>query len=298
MAKAATAPARVLVGFDGSEDAQAALAYGVARAKADDAELAMVYAVDDTVLNSAWGVVFDPDEIKRGAGTMLDEATDELVKGGFPRDRVRTSVVLGAPPTALARLSEWASLIVVGRCSGASERAFVGSTAVGVAAASRCPVAVVGADTPLPEATHSIGVGVNVNSGVGSNALPWALAEARRTGASLTAISVAKAVTNRFFGGKATSTQQDQVVAVTKARADEIVAAAREGFADVEIAVEVSSGSPVDTLVARSADFDLLVVEVQTSFPTYAVSGVARGVMTHARCPVVLLRAKDIRATD
>ena len=296
MAQAGRSPDRVIVGFDGSEDAQAALAYGVAQAKARDAELAMVYAVDDSVLNSAWGVVFDPDEIKRGAGSMLDDVTDDLVKGGFPRDRVRTSVVLGAPPAALSRLSEWACLMAVGRCSGTSERAFVGSTAVGVAASSRCPVVVVGADTPLPETTRRIGVGVNVASRAGGNALRWAFAEARRTGASLTAVSVAKAVTSRFFGGNVAPEQQDQLLAVTEQRANEVVATVGEDFADVDVEVEVSYGSPLDTLVARSSAFDLLVAEAQISFPMYAVSGVARGVMTHARCPVALLRAKDNRA--
>jgi len=289
-------PARVIVGFDGSDDAQAALAFGLAHAKARGAELAIVYAVDDTVLNSAWGVVFDPDEIKRGAGAMLDDTTKELVKQGFPAARIRTSVVLGAPPTALSRLSEWACLVVVGRRSDSSERAFVGSTAVGAAATSRCPVVVVCADQPLREETKRIGVAINAAVRLGGHGLDWALDEARRTGASLTVLSVAKAVTSRFFASNTTQQQQDEMVAETRQRVDAIVAHARESHPDVTIGAEVAYGSPVDTLVARSADLDLLVAEVQTSFPTFAVSGVARGIMTHAHCPVALLRAKDARS--
>jgi nucleotide-binding universal stress UspA family protein len=48
---------RVLVGFDGSDDAYRALQLGIVEAKSRDAELVVVHAVDDTVLNSAWGAV-------------------------------------------------------------------------------------------------------------------------------------------------------------------------------------------------------------------------------------------------
>ncbi len=289
------APSRVLVGFDGSDDAQAALAYGVSQAKARDAELAMVYAVDDTVLNSAWGVVVDPDAVKRDAGQMLETAANDVVSQGFPRERVRTSVVLGAPLTALSRLSGWASLVVVGRRSGSSERAFVGSTALGAATTSKCPVVVVCADNPLPPETTRIGVGVNVSARGGGNALAWALGEASRLGASLAAISVSKPASGRFFGSSSAAKQPDELVAEAKRQLDAIVASARTGFDGVDIQAEASYGSPVDTLVARSDSLDLLAVEVQASFPTYAVSGVARGLMTYARCPVALLSAKDSR---
>ena len=64
-------PARIVVGFDGSDDSFRALAHGVREALLREAELVLVHAVDDTVLNSAWGVVFDPEQIKEGAAEML-----------------------------------------------------------------------------------------------------------------------------------------------------------------------------------------------------------------------------------
>ena len=50
----------------------------------------LVHAVDDTVLNSAWGVVFDPEEIKLGAAEMLAKGVNDAVAGGMARGRVRT----------------------------------------------------------------------------------------------------------------------------------------------------------------------------------------------------------------
>ncbi len=76
MLKPYEGPARGLVGFDGSEDSHRALQHGIGEALQRDAELVLVHAVDDTVLNSAWGVVFDPEEIKLGAAEMLAKGVE------------------------------------------------------------------------------------------------------------------------------------------------------------------------------------------------------------------------------
>ncbi|HEX5336108.1 MAG TPA: universal stress protein, partial [Propionicimonas sp.] len=85
MLKPYEGPARVVVGFDGSEDAHRALQHGIAEAMQREAELVLVHAVDDTVLNSAWGVVFDPEEIKQGAAAMLAKGVDDAVEAGMAR---------------------------------------------------------------------------------------------------------------------------------------------------------------------------------------------------------------------
>jgi nucleotide-binding universal stress UspA family protein len=64
MLRAYEGPPRVIVGFDGSDDATIALRYGVSEALARNASLVLLNAVDDTVLTSAWGVVFDPEQIR------------------------------------------------------------------------------------------------------------------------------------------------------------------------------------------------------------------------------------------
>ena len=293
-------PARVLVGYDGSADADAAVAYGVAEARRRGAELALVYAVDDIVFNSAWGVVFDPEEIKRGAERMLGAVTDEIIAQGVPKESIRAEVLLGAPAATLARLSEWASLVVLGRRSDPSAKAFVGSTAVGVAGVSRCPVIVVCADNvPPAEPYGRIGVAVSSATRGERASLPWALGEARRLGAGLSVLSVCKAPQGRWFGGPVlTAEQQEEAIVAVRERVNALVGAAREGFGDIPVDVDVSYGSPVDVLASRSESLDLLVVEVQPSFPVFAVGGVARGVMTHARCPVALLRMKDSRGAS
>ncbi|MDR1767364.1 MAG: universal stress protein, partial [Propionibacteriaceae bacterium] len=204
---------RIIVGYDGSEDAVAALEYAVAEALARQSSLALVYAVDDTVLNSVWGVVFDPDEIKSDAAAMMGEAVAQAAKLGMPAEKVRAEVVLGDPAAALSKLSPRADLVVLGRCSvgkGVSE--FVGSTAVGVAGASECPVVVVSANNHRPEIPFGrVGVGVHI-AAKGRVGLPVALAEARRRGAAVSVISVVKATQSRWRAASLTDEQQQQAM--------------------------------------------------------------------------------------
>lgn len=295
MLKHYTGPARVLVGYDGSDDAGRALAYATDEALARDAELVLVHAVDDTVLNSAWGVVFDPEAIKVAAADMLKSGVAEATAHGLAPERVRTEVMLGNPAAALTRLSEEASLIVVGRRSmPGGERLFVGSTAVGVAGAAHCPVIMVSA-TSHPHESRFGTVGVAVDTAArGAVALEWALQECARRGGRVRVVSVCRAPQGRIFrAGQPTQEQQDEAVAVTRARLGEMLSPLTSQYPEVPVDTEVHYGSPLDILVSRSDDLDLLVLEVHPSFPTYSVGGVVRGLMTQSRCPVGTIRAKD-----
>ncbi len=288
-------PARVIVGYDGSEDADRALHYGAVEAISRDAELLLVNAVDDMVLNSAWGVVFDPDTIRAGAQEMLGTAVEQAAGYGVPRERVRVEVGLGNPAAVLARHSEAASLIVLGcRSVVEGERAFVGSTAVGVAGTSHCPVILVSAQQrQREERTGLIGVGVNT-AAKGAIALEWALQECEAHGGSVVVISVAKAAAGRVFrSGSVPPEVQEELIRVTRERITEMVRPLAEAHPSVTIDLEVSYGNPLDVLIDHSEKLDLVVVEVHTGFPTYSIGGVTRGLMTHAHCPVGTIRARD-----
>jgi nucleotide-binding universal stress UspA family protein len=295
MLKPYEGPARVVVGFDGSDDAYRALQRGIAEAIEREAELVLVHAVDDTVLNSAWGVVFDPEEIKQGAAAMLAKGVTDAVEAGMARNRVRTEIVLGNPPAALTRLSAQASLVVVGRHSnGPGERQYVGSTSVGVVGAAHCPVIVVSDnDIVREQRTGLIGVAVDT-SARGAVALEWALKECQDRSGKVVVISVCRAPQGRWFsGGQPTAEQQDAAISVTRARMSEMISEITEDFPDVDVTLEVPYGSPIDLLTARTEDLDLLVVEVHASFPTYSVGGLIRGLLSHARCPIGVIRPKD-----
>ncbi|MCL1839106.1 MAG: universal stress protein [Propionibacteriaceae bacterium] len=289
---------RMLVGYDGSDDACAALRYAVKEALAVDAELALVYAVDDTVLNSVWGVVFDPEEIKENAEVMIQEALADIEALGVDSDSVRTEIVLGNPASALAKYSEFASKVFLGRCSESKDESeFAGSTAVGVAGTASCPVVIVSAkNEPGSQPFGKIGVGVNIGA-KGRRGLPWAMQEAKRIDAELRIISVIRVATRGLLrsGSTLSPEQRDDAMKVARIRVESIRKSLTEKYPGVVSEIEIEFGSPVDYLVKRSGELDYLVLEVQSSFPSNSVGGVTRGVMAHAKCPVVLIRAKSTR---
>lgn len=295
MLKPYDGPPRVLVGFDGSDDAHRALTYAIAEARRRKAELVLVNAVDDTVLNSAWGVVFDPEDIKLAAAEMLAKAVQEAISSGLERGRVRTEVVLGNPAAALTRLSDQASLVVLGRRSSSpEERLFVGSTSVGVVGAAHCPVIVVSDnDIAHEQRLGLIGVAVDT-SARGAVALEWALQECQAHGGKVVVISVCRAPQARWFtSGQPTEAQQQAAIDVTRARMSDMISEITEDYPAVEVSLEVFYGSPLDILVARTEELDLLVLEVHASFPTFSVGGLIRGILTHGRCPIGVVRPKD-----
>lgn len=292
-------PIRVIVGYDGSAEADAALRYGVAEATAREGELVLLNAVDDLVLSSAWGVVFDVETIREAARQILRSAVDQAVELGMPLDRIRHDVELGNPAAVLARHSEEASLIVVGRHSVAErERVYVGSTAVGVASTARCPVVVVGVEH-LERAGRRSRIGVGVNTAAkGEAALEWALRECRTRGGEVRVLSVAKAATGRWFGGGSVPPELPQeLLRVTRERVAEMIAPLTAAYPEVPIEVDVSYGNPLDVLVPKTEELDLLVVGVQPAFPSYTIGGTTRGLMAHSHCPLVTLLARDSHAS-
>lgn len=280
---------RIVVGFDASDDSVRALEHAAWEANAIGAELHLVYVADDTVLNSAWGVVFEPETIRETAEKMLASAVEAATRLGVPADKVITEVALGAPSAALSQLSQSATLVVVGRRSSSeTNRFFAGSTAVGLAATAHCPVIVVSSD--MDERPRGpIGVAVD-STGRGAKALDWALRHYRRYGDAVEVLSVCRAPSGRFLRHTISEEQKQQAMQVTEERVNQMVDDARAQHPGVPITAEVLYGTPVDELSSRTDTLGLLLLEVHTNFPTYSIGGVIRGVMAHAHCPVVLIR--------
>jgi hypothetical protein len=72
----------------------------------------------------------------------------------------------------------------------------------------------------------------------------------------------------------------------------DMVSEIAEDFPEVDVSLEVSYGSPLDILTARTEELDLLMLEVHASFPTYSVGGLIRGLLSHGRCPIGVIRPK------
>lgn len=287
-------PARVLCAYDGSDDATRALEFAAAEALVMDADLAVVNVVDDTVLNTAWGIVFNPEDIRKEGEKLLESAVEIAERRGVPRARIRTKVLFGSPIAVLEKMSTQVSMIVVGRRAiSGTERMYVGSTSVGLAAVSDCPVIMISAASLTDDIKHFGAVGLGLDSsGKGSAALHFAMDRAKQAHGRLQIVSVLQTLSKRTFDSAELSEESsNHLKAVARNRVSAMVRPVVGRYPDVPVDIDVVIGNAVDVLVEYSARLDMLVLEVHTSFPMYSVGGTVRAVMTYARCPVALVHA-------
>ncbi|MEV0354145.1 universal stress protein [Nonomuraea sp. NPDC050680] len=135
---------RVVVGYDGSEHSRAAMEYALAQARAQDAELHVVYG---------WRMpMFSP--YAAVTGSLLEDAFQQEVRmarervaswrEGHPDVKITDAEVCEHPVAALIQASETADLVVVGsRGLNAFASAVLGSVSHGVLHHVTCPVAIV-----------------------------------------------------------------------------------------------------------------------------------------------------------
>lgn len=282
----------IVVGFDGSDDAVAALEFACDEAWGRNADVRVVHAVDDSMLNSAWGIVFDIDACRRTGKQLVDQAREIAASRGIHGTRFSGEVVVGQPPTVLLQAAEAASVVVVGRrAEPGDDRMFVGSTGVGLAGQAACPVILVSAQARRHPATGLVSVAID-SSQANSPAVAWGFRRAERVGARLQVVSVVSRPRGRFFALHGTTDEQMDAAAVESAkRLEAILAPLRAEFPHVDATVSVRKAeSIVEELVSVTHESDMLIVGVHTGFPTYSVGGTVRALMAHAACPLGMVR--------
>ncbi|MGY4720845.1 universal stress protein [Naumannella huperziae] len=283
----------VVVGVDGSEDSLRAVRYALREANNWDKDLLIAHAIDDSILAGAWGVTYDPTMLADAGAEVADQSRVYAIEQGIAPERVRSEVFLGNSAAVLCRLSDHAHTVVVGRrAKSGLERLFVGSTSVSLAGSGQCPVIMVSAATN-PERTGGkgvIGVGID-NTDRSKEALRYAFVEATRRGARVLAVHAFE-VNRPFFADDAQVERraaEQSVAAEEGARA--LLAPFEAEFPGTETELRVVRSHPVDELLARTREVDLLVLGVQgLGVPGVSPGGTIRAVMAHAEAPLALVR--------
>jgi nucleotide-binding universal stress UspA family protein len=249
---------RVVVGFDGSPEAERALAAGIALCAPEGALRSVTIAETHHAARTGMAAPAWDAKIREEAENARERAAT-LIEGHKPADAI--SINGRTPDALLTAASEFdADLIAVGS-HGTSRLAGVllGSVATYVAHEARCSVLIAQGSRPL--GTHPDRVVVGVDGSTNA-------AEAEAVAETLTA---------------ATGASLQRVTAV----------GGRNAVVDrVELPDEVDPRTPVEALVDASRSADLVVVGSRGATGLAALGSVAERVSHQADCPVLIVRGR------
>ncbi|MFE9880717.1 universal stress protein [Streptomyces sp. NPDC005784] len=288
---------RVVVGVDGSSSSLAAVEAAAREARWRRAELRVVHAI--------WPVIV-PGPVPMGAAPfgpaegVLPAAAERLVTEALhragdvaPEVEVTHEVVAGEALTVLELQSRDADLVVIGsRGRGGFVGMLLGSTAVYLAAHSRCPVMVV---REQREAAGPIVLGVD-GSRAGEKAVDFTFAEAALRGADIVALHVWTPDNVPVSPPQVPDVRGPGTVAEGEERLlAQALAGRQEKYPDVSVRHELVHGVTHEALIEASRTAQLVVVGARGrgGFTGLLLGSVSQALLHHAHCPVAVVRGKE-----
>jgi nucleotide-binding universal stress UspA family protein len=286
---------RVVVGFDGSEPAERAVAWAAQEAQVRGRGLTLVHALVPPVSTGGLGVALPPsldllDGLERQAKAHLDEVATR-----FAGQDVLTRVSVGAPSGVLLEASESADLVVIGsRGRGGFTGLLLGSVGAQVAAHSACPVVVIRAAAGPHAGTVVVGID---GSAAAEAALAFGFDEASRHGWSVVAVHAWDVpaydlliVPNGPVPIPLADVADDEVRLTA-----ELLAGFRVDYPDVDVEERLVRSPAVQALVAASSTAAMVVVGTHGHGPALGalLGSVSNGLLHKATVPVVVVPPAD-----
>jgi nucleotide-binding universal stress UspA family protein len=250
----------IVVGVDGSEHADRALAWAARQAELEHRPLTLLHAFDPVGRTLVGALELEGDNrlellrtLRRDARRTLDDAVDKVREIG-PGLEVHHQLVDTDPRHALVKASTTAHLLVVGaRGRGSLRGLLLGSVSVAVAQLAECPTVVCRPPGTGPTVARIV-VGAD-GSAASWPVIDFAFRQASRRAVPLTVMHCFWEVTpaNAPVGPDEGPVDMKVVLA-------ESVAGFRESYPDVEVDLQLARGLVDRVLVDSAASADLLVV--------------------------------------
>jgi nucleotide-binding universal stress UspA family protein len=282
----------VVVGYDGSETAEAALRLAREEAARLGAPLRIVHVLEwpTVVVAVAPGPSSAPDkETYRHAEELVATAV-EAVRAADAAVAVTGEVRVGPPARELVAESSNARQVILGhRGRDGFPGLLLGSVGAAVSAHARCPVTVVRGRTPLLGSAEPVLVGYD-GSGPASAAVGVAfeIAAARRVD-----VRVLRAWKPPLpqWGVVELGLDPEELATAERVAVTEALEPWREKYPRVPVTVDVVADRPARALVFASGRCQLLVVgsRGRGGFRGLILGSVSQQMLHHAQCPVVVV---------
>ncbi len=289
-------PAEVVVGFDGSPAAEAAVAWAAREADLLGHGLRIVTVVPSSVLASGpYAYPALVDDLEAEAASVGQEAR-ALASRSIDAASVTVEVEVGSPAAVLVGASRRARLVVVGtRGRGGALSALLGSVSLAVTAHARCTVVVV------PEADEDrwergpVVVGVD-GSTPADVAVRYAADHAARHGLRVVALAAWDPPTSP--GLQEARRRHPGTVwheggrREAERHATGAASRVREQHPDLDVEARVVDGPAGQALTTASRSADLLVVGTRGKggFERLLLGSVSRAALHRPGCPVAVVR--------
>lgn len=274
---------QIIVGFDGSDQSARAVEWAADEAAARGAPLTVCHVWVTPYATAAMPSV----AIERAAVRDLLEQGTAIARQQAPTIEVSGRLVPGSSDRVMVGLSEFADLVVVGRCGrGAVSELMLGSVSAELVTHGTCPVVIVpDGDAELaPECWPGrIVVGID-GSATAQVALGFALEEARIRKVPVTVVHV---IGDGHDGDEAEQLcEEEQFLAA--------LAPWQDKYAEVEVWPRVARMPAREALLAEAPTAQLLVVGSRGFGPARGMlHGSVSRVLTHlAPCPVAVVHGR------
>ena len=280
---------QILVGYDGSPDAAAALDWALTQAGRDGRPVRLAYVFEWLTVAGWVGPGMTP-------GMWPDEQARQQVEAAAaaaPPDLTVSGEVLDGPPAlVLEECSTSAGLVVLGsRGHGGFAGLLAGSTAVSVTAHAHCPVVVVRRESAGGGRAGHVAVGVD-GSEQSLLALGFAVEQAALRRVPLHVVRAWQPGREQWnlTGEQA----RDAALAAQRADLDEPLRRWQAAFPDVEVSVETVAAAPAGLLIDASRNAQLMVVGTRGrgGLRGMLLGSVSQQLIQHAHCPVAVVRER------
>ena len=279
---------RVLVGVTGAGENTDALTFAISEARVLGEGMALVHAVHTLLPPPPPSVLIAADSWSEIGAAVMREARHELevLLGDEPLP-VSTLVRHGAPGTVLSDLSRQARVVVLQhRDLSRLQRIFTGSTVASVATHAHCLVVSVPVSSSDRTAAGVLTAGVHSDGG------PRQVLEAAFAGAA------ARGLALRLVHAWRLAAEYDDIVATDPRWVPEVQAAIASAstelatkYPEVSLDIQVRHDWPADVLVRAAEDSERVVVGRHDGISALPprLGSVARAVIAHASCPVMVV---------
>ena len=285
MAQSPSAPRRIVVGVDTSDNALRAALWAARQAADLHAPVLLVHALDlgaTSVYSEAVGYT----QARRDDGAALLGRVVSTLREQVPGVSVDTKLSDASAPETLIALSSAANLVVTGtRGHGGFAGLLLGSVSLKLAAHAHGPAVVVRGEQP-GDPDNEVVLGVEPDQAEAP--IRFAFQSAAALGATLTVVRAWWPHTT--YGGyyleDADVTERHQA-----AQAEALIMGLQDEYPHVKVSVSAMRGNAVPMLIEASRDARLLVIGAHRKRSPLSVGAgyVVQGLLSHSPTPVAVV---------